>query len=755
VTRRVRLRFSGIVQGVGFRPFIYRLAIAHGLTGFVQNRPEGVVVELQGPGVNIQSFMDRCMGELPPLSQVSDLQTEDVQELAEESFRIIQSENEGRPEVHISPDAATCKDCLRELFDPEDRRHRYPFINCTNCGPRLTIITDIPYDRKNTSMQAFPLCERCAAEYEDPRNRRFHAEPNACAVCGPHLSLRDKKGGEMACADPLAKTVELLKAGYVVAVKGLGGFHLCADASSSDAMIRLRERKYREEKPLAIMVRDLEHATPLAQISTEEEKLLTGPERPIVLLKKKDSSLISPLVAPGMANLGIMLPYTPLHHLLLDSDFPALVMTSANQTDEPICIGNDEAMSRLKGIADYFLVHNREIVVRCDDSIAVVAQGAPRLMRRSRGYVPKPLVVSRQYPPVLGLGAHLKATVCVLKGDFAFLSPHIGDMETPEARDFFHESVTLIKRLTKCDPDIIACDMHPEYYSSWVASQMESKRVIQVQHHHAHIASCMAENRIAGDVIGLAMDGTGYGLDRKVWGGEFLVADEADFQRAGHFRYFPLPGGDAAVKQPWRVAAALLMETFGDDWHKAAEVLNIIPDHIPIDTVETVVRQKIQTVYTSSLGRIFDAASCLLGIRKQVSFEGQAAMELEACADPSVSGTLPYDMLMDREIILDFYPTIRALAEERMAGKAVRDLAGSFHATLVHAFVRVAREIRDATGLNRVVLSGGCFQNRILLEGSVTALDLAGFDVYTHHLVPTNDGGVALGQALVAGTVAG
>lgn len=753
--RRVRLRFSGIVQGVGFRPFIYRLAVSHGLTGFVLNRHDGVVVEIQGRDKPIASFMDRCMKELPPLAQVSDHAAEDIEPVKEDSFRIVPSEEEGRPEVHISPDAATCEDCLAELFDPEDRRYRYPFINCTNCGPRLTIITDIPYDRKNTSMKAFPLCERCGREYEDPRDRRFHAEPNACPACGPELTLLDGKGEKIEYSDPIEKTIELLQEGYVVAVKGIGGFHLAADASSSTALARLRERKFREEKPLAVMVKDLEHARALAEISSCEEELLTSPERPIVLVGKKAAGAVSPLVAPGMVNLGIMLPYAPFHHLLLEGGFPALVMTSANQTDEPICVDNAEALKRLKGIADYYLLHNRDIIVRCDDSIAVVVQRAPRLMRRSRGYVPRPIVMPRAYPTVLGLGAHLKSTICIIKGDFAFLSPHIGDMETPEARDFFHESVALMRRLTQCDPEVVACDMHPEYYTTWVSSQMSQKRVVQVQHHHAHIASCMAENRITGDVIGLSMDGTGYGLDGKIWGGEFLVADEADFQRAGHIRYFPLPGGDAAVKQPWRVAAALLMENFGDDWHKAAEVLNIVPDHIPYDTVETVVKKKLQTVYTSSLGRIFDAVSCLLGIRRTVSFEGQAAMELEACAGSSPNRILPYDVLMDREIILDLYPMIKQLAEERMAGKSVSDLAGAFHATLVEAFVRTAKEIRDATGLNRVVLSGGCFQNRILLEGCISSLDLSGFDVYTHHLVPANDGGISLGQAYVAGTVAG
>ena len=741
---------------MGFRPFIYRLAVAHGLVGFVQNRSDGVFVEIEGNDKAIEAFVNRTSEELPPLAEVFQVYTEDAEPVGEKSFRIIPSDDEGRPEVHISPDVATCRECLQELFDPDDRRFRYPFINCTNCGPRLTIITGIPYDRKNTSMADFPLCEKCREEYEDPGNRRFHAEPNACPACGPELWLADGKGSRIACPDPLEKTIELLKEGNTVAVKGLGGFHLCADASNSEALSRLRKRKYREEKPLAIMVKDIDRARALAEINSEEERLLGSAERPIVLVKKKKGSSISSLVAPGMAGLGIMLPYTPVHHILIQGGFEALVMTSANQTDEPICTGNDEALKRLKGIADFFLFHNRNIVVRCDDSITMVAHGAQRLLRRSRGYAPKPLALVKQYPSVLGLGAHLKSTVCILKGDFAFLSPHIGDMETPEARDFFHESVATLRRITRCDPDIVACDMHPDYHTTWIASQME-RRVVQVQHHHAHIAGCMAENRITGDVIGLAMDGTGYGLDRRIWGGEFLVADEADFQRAGHIRYFPLPGGDAAVKQPWRVAAALLMECFEDDWSRMAEALHILPEHIPYESMEAVVRQKIQTVFTSSLGRVFDAVSCLLGIRRQVSYEGQAAMELEACARARTASSkaLPYDILMDREIILDFYPAIRRLVEDRIRGRGVSDLAGAFHATLVQSFVKVAQEIRDATGLNRVVLSGGCFQNRLLLDGCITELDLKGFDVYTHHLVPTNDGGISLGQVLVAGTVAG
>ncbi len=755
MTKRLRLRFSGIVQGVGFRPFVYRLAVAHGLGGFVQNRLDGVFVEIEGNDKAIEAFVYRTAAELPPLAQISEIYTEDAEPIGESSFRIIPSEDEGRPDVLVSPDAATCRECLQELFDPDDRRFRYPFINCSNCGPRLTIVTNTPFERKNTSMADFTLCEKCRQEHQDPLSRRFHAEPNACPECGPEIWLADAKGSRLDCADPLRKTIELLKEGKAVAVKGLGGFHLCADAANSEALGRLRKRKFREEKPFAIMMRDIERARAVAELTSDEEKLLGSAERPIVLVKKKAESTLSPFVAPGMADLGVMLPYTPVQHLLLREDFEALVMTSANQTGEPVCTSNSEALRRLKGIADYFLFHNRNIAVRCDDSVTMFAQGAQRVLRRSRGYVPKPLVLARQYPSVLGLGAHLKTAVCILKGDFAFLSQYVGNMDTPETREFFHESIANLRRVTGCDPDIVACDMHPDYYTTWVSTQME-RRVVQVQHHHAHIASCMAENRITGDVIGLAMDWTGYGLDRRIWGGEFLVADEADFQRAGHIRYFPLPGGDASVKQPWRIAAALLMECFEDDWKKMAEKLKILPEDIPYESVEAVVRQKVQTVFTSSLGRVFDAVSCILGVRRQVSFEGQAAMELEACAGGSSSSkVLPYDILMDREIILDFYPAIRRLAEERVRGMSVRDLSGAFHATLIQSFAKVAQEIRDATGLNRVVLSGGCFQNRLLLSGCVAELDLKGFDVYTHYLVPPNDSGLSLGQVLVAGTVAG
>jgi len=829
VKKRVRLRFSGIVQGVGFRPFIYRMAASRGLTGFVLNTVEGVTVEIQGNQAEVDDFITSVPAELPPLARVTDMVVEDAVTREEEGFSILSSSEHGRPEVHISPDAATCRDCLKELFDPNDRRYRYPFINCTNCGPRLTIIHDIPYDRKNTSMQVFPLCENCRKEYEDPSNRRFHAEPNACPVCGPRLQLlnatglavhadditqntgasssilspggeerhqpllstagdeqhqsllstvgdeqqlpllspggEDRGEGEEAqensqpiqafpqdlhTDDPIELTIRLLGSGSIVAVKGLGGFHLCADASNTAALKRLRERKYREEKPLAVMVKDLAHARMLAYLTPEDEALLSNPERPIVLVKKRENEVISGLVAPGMANLGIMLPYTPVHHLLFEGGFAALIMTSANQTDEPICIGNEEAVRRLQGIADFFLVHNRDIIVRCDDSIALNAGHSTRIMRRSRGYTPRPILLARKLPPVLALGAHLKSTVCVAKGDFAFLSPHIGDMETPEARDFFHESIEVIKRITQSDPAIIACDMHPDFYSTRLAEQMQAEKVIRVQHHHAHIVSCMAENRITGKVIGLAMDGTGYGPDATVWGGEFLVADEVSFERAGHLRTIPLPGGDAAVKQPWRIASALLMECFTDEWLEVAGNLNILPESIDPRTFESMVMKKLSTVMTSSLGRVFDAVACLIGLRNTVSFEGQAAMELEACAGDEAGDVLAYDVISDDCLVLDLLPALKRLVMDRLKGRNRQGLSSAFHRTLIHAFVRIAEEIRVKTGLNRVALSGGCFQNRILLEGCITRLSESGFEVFTHSIVPTNDGGIALGQVVVA-----
>jgi len=755
VIKRVRYLFSGVVQGVGFRPFIFRIATRHLLSGFVQNRPDGVVVEVEGPVDAINSFLASVNEEPPPLADISGISSEEVEIKSEKAFRIIESEARGPGKVYIAPDIATCGDCLKELFDPADRRFHYPFINCTNCGPRLTIIKDIPYDRINTSMSCFPMCPLCQREYENPADRRFHAEPNACPACGPSLKLFDGKGDPLSNRDPLRKAIEFLLAGNVVAIKGLGGFHLAVDATNDEAIKRLRSRKFREEKPLAVMVRDVETAARISMISKEEELILLSPQRPIVLAKKREGDAISHAVAPGVSDFGIMLPYTPLHHMLLEKHFHALVMTSANQVDEPICIENREAIKRLNGIADYFLVHNRDILVRCDDSIATVSCGERRIIRRSRGFAPIPVTLAKSYPPILALGPQMKTTLCILKGNLAFLSPHIGDMETPEARDFYQESLALMQKIAECEPGIVACDLHPAYYTTMIAEGFTASRVIRVQHHHAHIVSSMAENGIEGEVIGIAMDGTGYGTDGTVWGGEFLIAAEAAFTRIGHVANYLLPGGEKAIKEPWRIAVSLLKQAYGDNWPEIAQRLDIVPERSFYETMDRIMTQRFNSPLTSSLGRLFDGVAAILGLRRKVTFEGQAAMELEALAKGKTGSFLQFDIEDADDVIhLDFSPMIREIVAELRAGRSSEELSFSFHLTLQSAFCKMARKIRDKTGLNRVVLSGGCFQNRILTEGTIAELEKAGFDVFFHNAIPTNDGCISLGQAVCAGAQA-
>jgi len=750
--RRIRLRFSGIVQGVGFRPFIYRLPVEHGLVGWVRNRHDGVVVEVEGPPDSLERFLADVEKKRPPRAEVAEITAEEIPAGGERDFRILLSDKEGAKSVRIPPDIATCPDCLRELFDPGDRRFRYPFINCTNCGPRLTIIQDVPYDRANTSMACFPLCPRCRSEYENPADRRFHAEPNACPDCGPRLELLDGGGNRLNAADPLGRAVEALRCGWVLALKGLGGFHLAVDATNDEAVRRLRARKFREEKPLALMVRDLETAARVAELGEEEVDLILSHERPIVLAKKKAGAGLSEAVAPGVPNQGIMLPYTPLHHLLLQEPLRVLVMTSANQADEPICIGNREAVERLRGIADFFLVHNRDILVRCDDSVATVVAGRKRFSRRSRGFAPKPLVLRQSYPDVLALGPQMKTTVCILKGRLAYLSPHIGDMETPQARDFHRRSIVLMQKIADCRPGIVACDMHPAYFTTLEARGLKDVRVVPVQHHHAHIVSCMAENGLSGDVIGLAMDGTGYGSDGTAWGGEFLVATEDAFARVGHLKTFLLPGGEKAVREPWRTGVSLLREVFPDRWREVAERLELLPEKESGRWMERILSAGFNSPPTSSLGRVFDGTATILGLHRRVSFEGQAAMGLEAVAGEKNGLPYPFDILEgENGLVLDLFPAVRALVVALERGVSVEEVSRSFHTTVVEALTATAVEIRRRTGLNRVALSGGCFQNRILLEGCLEELGGSGFEVFSHEQVPTNDGGVSLGQAVVAG----
>lgn len=753
--KRVRYLFSGIVQGVGFRPLVYLLARNCGLTGFVQNSPEGVIAEVEGSFAAIEAFRTRLLGELPPLSSITRMETTEIEIRNDPAFKILPSSAQGPADVHITPDAATCPDCLQELFDPADRRYRYPFINCTHCGPRLTIISAIPYDRPHTSMACFPLCPQCLAEYENPADRRFHAEPNACPVCGPQLSLLDANGHPVKTSDPVNTAISLLSEGHILAIKGLGGFHLSVDAANGEAVKKLRLRKYREEKPLAVMVRDIDRAKQIAHVSPEEETLLASPQRPIVLLQKNGVGLLSQAVAPHVPNYGVMLPYTPLHHLLLENTFTALVMTSANQVDEPICTGNREALERLRGIADYFLVNNRDILVRSDDSIAFVAGSLPRLLRRSRGYVPQPLALKETYPPVLALGGQLKSTQCILKGSFAFISPHIGDMETPQARDFFGESLALMKNLTHSAPPIIACDLHPAYYASQVAPDLDGEMVLPIQHHHAHIVSCMAENKLSGSVIGLAMDGTGYGTDGHAWGGEFLIVSETEFHRFGHLQYLVLPGGVKAIMEPWRIAVSLLKSAYGPSWETIARRLAFVPDKIQLHLFNKIIDGRIHSPLTSGLGRLFDGVAALIGMRSQVSFEGQAAMDMEAAAAGLSAPPYPFEIAIEKDLplIINLSSVIRAIVSDLVAGQSRAQIAASFHQTLIDIFAAVAGDIRESFRLNRVALSGGCFQNKILLEGTIDKLNRLGFDVYSHRLVPCNDGGLSLGQAVIAASL--
>jgi len=777
---RKRFLFKGSVQGVGFRPFLWRQAQELGLAGFVQNRADGVVVEVEGEAGAVADFLAAVREKLPPRAELTGIAEEEVPPRGDRTFTIVGSEGGDRGELHITPDTAVCDACLAELFDPQDRRYRYPFINCTDCGPRLTIIDSLPYDRSRTAMACFPLCPECQWEYEDPANRRFHAEPNACPVCGPRLSLLDADGHALP-GDPISKALSLLSQGKTLALKGLGGFHLACDAFNDVAVASLRARKCREEKPLAIMVRDLKTARQLARVGPAEEQLFTSPERPIVLCPKRPDSPVSAFVAPGTDNLGIMLPYTPFHHLLMAGDLPALVMTSANRTDEPICIGNREALQRLAGIAEAFIVHNRDIRVRCDDSVVMAVEGGPYLIRRSRGYAPRPIALRERFPDTLALGAQEKNTLCLLKGEFAFLSPHIGDLETPEARDFFQETLLLLERITECRPELVACDLHPGYHTSRFARTMGARQVIAVQHHHAHCVSCMAENSLSGEVIGLAMDGTGYGIDGLAWGGEFLIADECDFTRAGHLRTIPLPGGALAIREPWRMAATLLHEAFDADWQEWARRLGLGPEAstapavadresaAALARIEWSLNGGLPVARTSSLGRLFDGVAALLGLRSRVGFEGQAAMELEALAKGKTDLRLPYTLTDAGSsgcrpgsaissgtprslpaLILDLLPAVRVLTEARLAGRPQAELALAFHNLLPKAFTALAEAIRQETGLNRLVLSGGCFQNRRLLAGCLESLRTAGFEVFHHRLVPTNDGGIALGQAVCA-----
>lgn len=747
--KRLLVEIKGAVQGVGFRPFVYRLATGLHLSGWVVNDTRGVLIEVEGEEDALEEFLKRLPAEKPPRAIIHTLKFAWLEPVGYHGFEIRHSLEQGEKTVQVLPDIATCPDCLAEILNPADRRYRYPFTNCTNCGPRFTIIRALPYDRPNTSMSHFTMCPDCAAEYHNPADRRFHAQPNACPVCGPHLELWDREGRTLAFGDEaLRLTASALREGKIVAVKGLGGFHLMVDARNGEAIQRLRERKPRREKPFALMVRDLEQARLLCELTPEAEALLSSPEAPIVLLPRRPGAPVAENVAPGNPNLGIMLPYTPLHHLLLrEIDFP-IVATSGNLTDEPICTDEREALRRLGRIAELFLVHNRPIVRHVDDSVAWIVLGKPRLLRRARGYAPLPVLLSRPIPPILAVGAHLKNTVALSVGNQVFISQHIGDLETPEAFQAFERVIADFLRLYEVTPVAIAHDLHPDYLSTLWARSNQDKPLIPVQHHHAHLASCLAENQVEGEALGVTWDGTGYGLDGTVWGGEFLLGDASGFQRVAHLRPFRLPGGEAAVKEPRRTALAVLREAYGEEAF-AMDDLPPVASFTPSERkiVARMLERGLNSPVTTSAGRLFDAISALIGLCQKVSFEGQAAMALEFVADPSCEDCYPVDFEeKGGVIVLDWRPMVEKVVEDLRRGVGAGVISARFHNALVEGMVQVALRV----GAKKVALSGGCFQNRLLTEKAALRLEREGFQVLLHSQVPPNDGGISLGQVVVA-----
>jgi hydrogenase maturation protein HypF len=834
---RLKLAVRGAVQGVGFRPFVFRLAEELKLAGWVNNSPQGVFIEAEGPRAALEKFLLQLETEKPARSFIQSLESSWLDANGCVKFEIRASETGGGKTALVMPDIATCPDCLREIFDPKNRRHRYPFTNCTNCGPRFSIIEAVPYDRANTSMAPFAMCPQCQAEYDDPRNRRFHAQPNACPVCGPRLELwqcsgsagilpanfietearrQDASAPGLASAhkhDALLATAHTIRAGKIVAVKGLGGFHLMADARNEKAIQLLRERKHREEKPFALMFPTLESVKAVCEVSPLEERLLRSPEAPIVLLRRRRQSQISNLksqiaegAAPGNPNLGVMLPSNPLHHLLMAELGSPVVATSGNLSDEPICTDEREALERLGGIADVFLVHNRPIVRHVDDSIVRVMLGREMVLRRARGYAPLPVVVAAGVSPavepgfqpgggvdiskrltsssenpvgkmptstagrmpaatILAVGAHLKNSVALSIGNQVFISQHIGDLETEPANNAFRRVIADFEKLYDAKPEIIAADLHPDYLSTKFAietccqrpagssessaGKMPAARFVGVQHHVAHVLSCMAENEIEPPALGVSWDGTGYGLDGTIWGGEFFRITDKHVERISYLRPFRLPGGDKAVREPRRAAIGLLYELFGD----AAFEMTQQPPFQDIPAVELsalkgMLQRKLNSPQTSSVGRLFDAVASLIGLRQQVRYEGQAAMELEFALD-GIETDESYDLALvtrHSSLVLDWAPMIEAILSDVQNGMAGGKISAKFHNVLAEAVVAVAKK----TGERRVVLSGGCFQNRYLTERTVQRLQAEGFQPYWHQRVPPNDGGIALGQVVAA-----
>ncbi len=743
---RARVRILGAVQGVGFRPAVFRLATELGLAGWVRNSAQGVIVEIEGAAALAREFILRIESEKPPRSFIQSMETTWLAAAGHREFSIRQSDDEGPKSALILPDIAVCPECLAEIFDSANRRYLYPFTNCTHCGPRFSIVEALPYDRPNTSMRDFQMCPDCLREYGDPRDRRFHAQPNACPKCGPHLELWDDQGGLMhSRREALTAAANAIREGEIVAVKGVGGFHLVVDARDDDAVRRLRERKHREEKPFALMMPSLDAIRAECEVSDLEARLLRSPEAPITLLRRRadHDSAIALSVAPGNPTLGVMLPYSPLHHLLMTKlGFP-IVATSGNISDEPICTDEREAVKRLRGIASYFLVHNRRIVRHMDDSVVRIVLGRELVLRRARGYAPLPIRLKQRGAAMLAVGGHLKNTVAICAGDNVILSQHIGDLETERAFAAFRGTVRDLQKLYEIQPRVIAMDAHPDYLSAKFAARLRADSgctLLPVQHHFAHVLACMAENEIEPPALGVAWDGTGYGFDGTIWGGEFLaVAPGADFQRVAHFRTFALPGGEAAVREPRRCAIGVLRELYGESAFdmELGSVRAFSPAELR--ALRVMLKRNVNTPRTSSAGRLFDAVASLAGVRQRMAFEGEAAMELEFAAKDRDAESYPFELAGP---MCDWAPMIRAIVEDARAGATPAMISSKFHRTLAEMIVAVAMRAAQPN----VVLTGGCFQNELLLTLAVTQLRKAGFNPIWHQRIPPHDGGIALGQ---------
>ncbi len=774
-----KIDINGVVQGVGFRPFIFVLAQKHHLSGDISNTDDGVCIFIQGPAKAIDRFIADIEVKKPLLSSITDLNTQDAQPRATESFKILKSRTTHTRTTLISPDVAVCKDCLSELSDPGDRRYEYPFINCTNCGPRYTIIEDIPYDRPKTSMKFFNMCPVCKKEYDDPLNRRFHAQPNACPTCGPQIFLTDNTGKKIQ-ADPkdaLSQAAQYLNQGKIIGIKGLGGFHLACDAANNDSVKRLRQQKNRPHKPFALMAKNVKTLTAHVTINTDEQNLLESYHSPIVLLKKKNTDPVSnskiciaKAVAPMNNDLGCMLPSTPLHHLLFEKGPDILVMTSGNRSGEPLSIDNDDALEAFSHVADYFLLHNRDIYFGTDDSVARILDKKIRFIRRSRGYAPLPIALDQQMPRILGCGAGLKNTICLTRNKQAFLSPHIGDLDNVKTFEYYQRNIDHLKQILDIQPTIIAHDLHPGYMSSQYAHDQDQGhdqdqdqgqtqkniKTVAVQHHHAHAVACMAENHFDGNAIAITLDGTGFGTDGHIWGGEILVCSKKEFTRKAHLSYIPMPGGDAAVLEPWRMATSMLYQAFGDDLLNLDLPFTQEIDNKKLAFICQMMEKDLNSPLTSSAGRLFDAVASLLCIRHTISYESQAAMELEALADLKDQRTYDFHILdhtyydLETSYEIDMIPAIGQMVEDIGDGRSEQLISARFHNTLTKAFCWVTELISKETGLTDIVLSGGVFNNKRIFTQTVNTLTSKNFTVHTHSILPTGDGSISLGQVVVA-----